>query len=62
MVFMGNTQKSVPYMLKHSHFFEPLPDKYIDSAFLNRIHAVNPGREVAPTHRNDTAHPHSLPL
>lgn len=48
MVFMGNTQKSVSYMLKHSHFFEPLPDKYIDSAFLDRIHAYNPGWEVAP--------------
>jgi ATP-dependent Lon protease len=48
MVFMGNTQKSVSYMLKHSHFFEPLPDKYIDSAFLDRIHAFNPGWEVAP--------------
>src|ERR1035437_2198318 len=35
-------------MLKHSHFFEPLPDKYIDSAFLDRIHAYNPGWEVAP--------------
>lgn len=48
MVFMGNTQKSVAYMLKHSHFFEPLPDKYIDSAFLDRLHAYNPGWEVAP--------------
>ena len=48
MVFMGNTQKSVAYMLKHSHFFEPLPDKYIDSAFLDRLHAFNPGWEVAP--------------
>jgi ATP-dependent Lon protease len=48
MVFMGNTQKSVSYMLKHSHFFEPLPDKYIDSAFLDRLHAFNPGWEVAP--------------
>ena len=47
MVFMGNTKKSVAYMLKHSHFFEPLPDKYIDSAFLDRIHAYNPGWEVA---------------
>ena len=46
MVFMGNTQKSVAYMLKHSHFYEPLPDKYIDSAFLDRIHAFNPGWEV----------------
>jgi ATP-dependent Lon protease len=48
MVFMGNTKKSVAYMLKNSHFFEPLPDKYIDSAFLDRIHAYNPGWEVAP--------------
>ena len=52
MVFMGNTKKSVAYMLKHSHFFEPLPDKYIDSAFLDRIHAYNPGWEVA-TIRHD---------
>jgi ATP-dependent Lon protease len=48
MVFMGNTRKSVAYMLKHSHFYEPLPDKYIDSAFLDRIHAFNPGWEVQP--------------
>lgn len=48
MVFMGNTKKSVAYMLKHSHFFEPLPDKYIDSAFLDRLHAYNPGWEVSP--------------
>ena len=32
MVFMGNTKKSLAYMLKHSHFFDQLPDKYIDSA------------------------------
>ena len=38
MVFMGNTKKSVPYMMKHSHFFEELPDKYIDAAFLDRLH------------------------
>ncbi len=48
MVFMGNTQKSVAYMLKHSHFYEALPDKYIDSAFIDRIHAFNPGWEVQP--------------
>lgn len=46
MVFMGNTKKSVPYMLKHSHFFDQLPDKYIDSAFLDRLHAFSPGWEV----------------
>jgi ATP-dependent Lon protease len=48
MVFMGNTKKSVAYMLKHSNFFDPLPEKYIDTAFLDRIHAYNPGWEVAP--------------
>ena len=48
MVFMGNTKKSVAYMLKHSHFFDPLPDKYIDSAFLDRLHAYSPGWEVSP--------------
>lgn len=48
MIFMGNTKKSVAYMLKHSHFFEQLPDKYIDSAFLDRLHAFSPGWEVAP--------------
>lgn len=48
MVFMGNTQKSVAYMLKHSNFFDPLPDKYIDSAFLDRLHAYNPGWEIVP--------------
>lgn len=48
MVFMGNTKRSVAYMLKHSHFFDQLPDKYIDSAFLDRLHAFSPGWEVAP--------------
>jgi ATP-dependent Lon protease len=48
MVFMGNTKKSVAYMLKHSHFYEQLPDKYIDSAFLDRMHAFSPGWEVSP--------------
>jgi ATP-dependent Lon protease len=48
MVFMGNTKKSLPYMLKHTHLYEQLPDKYIDSAFLDRIHAYLPGWEVSP--------------
>jgi ATP-dependent Lon protease len=48
MVFMGNTRKSVPYMMKHTHFFEELPDKYIDSAFLDRLHLYNAGWESSP--------------
>ena len=47
LVFMGNTKRSMPYMLKNSNFFEPLPDEYIDSAFLDRLHAYIPGWEVA---------------
>ncbi len=48
MVFMGNTRKSVPYMMKHSNFFDELPDKYIDPAFLDRIHFYNAGWETSP--------------
>lgn len=46
MVFVGNTQHTVPYMLKHSDLFDELPDKFYDSAFLDRIHFYIPGWEV----------------
>ncbi|SFF15352.1 BREX system Lon protease-like protein BrxL [Spirosoma endophyticum] len=46
MVFVGNTDHSVPYMLKHSNLFEALPRDYYDPAFLDRIHAYLPGWEV----------------
>jgi ATP-dependent Lon protease len=46
MVFVGNTQHSVPYMLKHSDLFDELPEQYHDSAFLDRIHSYIPGWEV----------------
>lgn len=46
MVFVGNTDHTVPYMLKHSDLFDPLPDKFHDSAFLDRIHGYIPGWEV----------------
>ena len=29
MCFVGNTQHTVPYMLKHSDLFEELPEKYL---------------------------------
>lgn len=47
MVFVGNTDHSVPYMMKHSHLFEALPKDYHDTAFLDRIHAYLPGWEVS---------------
>ncbi|WP_373532863.1 BREX system Lon protease-like protein BrxL [Vampirovibrio sp.] len=46
MVFVGNTQHTVPYMLKHSDLFDELPDKYHDSAFLDRLHFYIPGWEM----------------
>ena len=46
MAFIGNTKHNVPYMLKHSDFFEELPDKYYDPAFIDRLHAFLPGWEV----------------
>jgi ATP-dependent Lon protease len=46
MVFVGNTQHTVPYMLKHLDLFCELPDKFYDSAFLDRIHFYIPGWEV----------------
>lgn len=46
MVFVGNTQHTVPYMLKHTDLFDELPDKFYDSAFLDRIHFYIPGWEV----------------
>lgn len=46
MVFVGNTAHTVPYMLKHSDFFEQLPKEYYDSAFLDRLHFYIPGWEV----------------
>lgn len=46
MVFVGNTDHTVPYMLRHSDLFEALPKDYYDSAFLDRMHAYLPGWEV----------------
>ncbi|MEL7895837.1 BREX system Lon protease-like protein BrxL [Vreelandella neptunia] len=46
MAFVGNTEHSLPYMLKHSNLFDALPDKFYDSAFLDRLHFYVPGWEV----------------
>ncbi len=46
MVFIGNTEHSLPYMLKHTNLFDPLPEKFYDSAFLDRLHFYIPGWEV----------------
>jgi ATP-dependent Lon protease len=46
MAFIGNTKHSVAYMLKHTDLFEELPDKYYDSAFIDRLHTYLPGWEI----------------
>lgn len=46
MVFVGNTEHSLAYMLKHSNLFDALPEKFYDSAFLDRLHCYIPGWEV----------------
>ena len=46
MIFVGNTQHSVPYMLKNTDLFDELPKAYHDSAFLDRIHFYIPGWEI----------------
>ena len=46
MAFVGNTAHTVPYMLKHSDLFEEVPEKYHDSAFLDRLHYYIPGWEI----------------
>jgi ATP-dependent Lon protease len=46
MAFVGNTRHTLPYMLRHSDLFAPLPEKYYDSAFLDRLHFYVPGWEM----------------
>jgi ATP-dependent Lon protease len=46
MTFVGNTQHTVPYMLRHADLFDDLPEQYHDSAFLDRLHFYVPGWEV----------------
>ena len=44
--YVGNTQHTVPYMLKHTDLFDELPTQYKDSAFLDRLYYYIPGWEV----------------
>lgn len=46
MTFVGNTDHTVPYMIKHSDLFDALPQQYYDTAFLDRLHAYIPGWEI----------------
>lgn len=52
MVFVGNTDHSVAYMMRHSNLFDALSKDYYDTALLDRIHAYLPGWEIQKL-RND---------
>ena len=46
--FHGQHQKVGGLHAEALALLRPLPDKYIDSAFLDRLHAYSPGWEVSP--------------
>jgi ATP-dependent Lon protease len=46
MAFVGNTSHNVAHMLKYSDLFVDLPEKFYDSAFIDRLHFYIPGWEV----------------
>ena len=46
LAFVGNTQHTLPYVLRHSDLFARLPEKYYDSAFIDRLHFYVPGWEI----------------
>lgn len=49
MVFIGNTSRNVPYMLKHGNLFMDLPENYRNTdgqAILDRMHWYLPGWEM----------------
>jgi ATP-dependent Lon protease len=41
MVFVGNTNQTLPYMLKHSDLFDPLPEKF------SRLSFPRPGSQLS---------------
>lgn len=47
MVFVGNINQSVETLMMTSSLFDPFPDEMgKDTAFLDRMHAYNPGWEI----------------
>lgn len=46
MCFLGNINQPVDVLTRTSHLFQPLPDKMIDPALIDRIHYYIPGWEL----------------
>ncbi len=47
MAFVGNTSGTLEQMLRQSNLFVDLPDKFCDSAVLDRLHCYVPGWEFS---------------
>ena len=47
MAFVGNTSGTLEQMLRQLNLFVDLPDKFCDSAFLDRLHCYVPGWEFS---------------
>jgi len=53
MVFVGNINQSVDFLLKTSHLFAPFPEEMAnDSAFFDRMHYYLPGWEIPKMRSN----------
>lgn len=46
MCFLGNTNQPVDVLVRSGHLFQPLPDKMMDPALIDRFHFYFPGWEV----------------
>jgi ATP-dependent Lon protease len=46
MVFVGNLNGSIEYIVQTSHLLNPFPKEMIDSAFFDRFHHYLPGWEI----------------
>ena len=46
MVFVGNLDKPVDFLVKTHHLFDPLPEAMQDAALIDRLHCYLPGWEM----------------
>ena len=46
MVFVGNLNKPVDFLVRTHHLFEPLPEAMQDAALIERLHCYLPGWEM----------------
>ena len=46
VIFIGTTRHNVPFMLKHTHLLEGLPESFQTAEFLDSLHFYLPGWEL----------------